>query len=298
MIAASKHDFNPLSKSFRNWQNTRLISQSYRVAMGLLDDLKRQADSLRQKQQVTQEEHSQNLLLAHAKLKDALQYWIELFNSLNVIKPVVPRYYYLEGGVTKLENLLQSDYNVNSPRLTLDHKDYVEAIVLRFHCVADDKLVIEKESAPMVKRLRDHLWANNLKFDVRETRNERGYVERGTFTVVCEVPVMVTIVADLENAQIKIIAKNLEQLGEYTYLYDFDEFGKELMEELAKVIIAQPNAFRTLGRHQAAMRTTTIRAPRLEADDPSRSQPAQAKMEDAGDPAKSFIGNIKSILKR
>ena len=266
--------------------------------MGLLDDLKQQADSLRQKQQVTQEELNQNLLLAHAKLKDALHYWIELFNSLNVIKPVIPRYYYLEGGGTKLENLMQCDYNVNGRRLTVDHKDYIEAIMLRFRCIAEQKLTIEKKTDPLVTRMREHLWMNNLKFDVKEIRNERGYVERGIFTVVPEVPVVITISADLENAQIKITAKNLEKFGEYTYAYDFDEFGKEILEELGKVIIAKPNTFRTMGKHQAAMRTTTTRAPRPESDDTLLSQAGPAKPDAAGDPTKSFIGNIKSILKR
>ena len=99
--------------------------------MGLLDDLKQQADTLRQKEQVSQEEISQNLLLAHAKLKDALHYWVEQFNSLNVIKPSITRVYYLEGGATRMDDLHQSDYNVNGRRLTLDHKDYIEAIILR-----------------------------------------------------------------------------------------------------------------------------------------------------------------------
>ncbi len=116
--------------------------------MGLLDDLKQQADSLRQKQQVTQAELNQNLLLAHAKLKDGLHYLVDLFNSLNVIKPVVARYYSLEGGVTQLENLLQCDYNCNGRRLTVDHRDFIEAIVLRFRCVADGQITIEKQSGP------------------------------------------------------------------------------------------------------------------------------------------------------
>jgi hypothetical protein len=92
--------------------------------MSLIDDLKQQANSLRQKHQVTQEELNQNLLIAHGKLKDALHYWVELFGSLNVTKPVIVRYYYLEGGTTRLENLVQCDYNVNGRRLTVDHKDY------------------------------------------------------------------------------------------------------------------------------------------------------------------------------
>lgn len=266
--------------------------------MGLLDELKQQANSVREKQQVSQAELNQNLLLAHAKLKDALHYWVEVFNSLNVIKPVIPRHYYLEGGSTTLENLLQCDYNVNGRRLTLDHRDYIEAIVLRFRCAADQKLTIEKNTNPLVQRLREHLWSNNLKFDVKEVRNDRGYVERGIFTVLCEVPVLITILADLENAQVKIIAKNLEKFGEYTYIYDFDEFGNEVLDELGKVIIAKPNQFRGLGKRQAAMRTTMVRASRIEPDDRAASLPMQSATQDAGDPTKTLLGNIKSILKR
>jgi hypothetical protein len=268
--------------------------------MGLLDDLKQQADTLRQKEQVSQEEISQNLLLAHAKLKDALHYWVELFNSLNVIKPRISRVYYLEGGATRLDNLLQSDYNVNGRRLTLDHKDYIEAIVLRFRCASDQKLTIEKQTDPVVQRMREHLWTNNLKFDLKEIRNERGYVERGIFTMPCEVPVMVTMVGDLENGRIKIIAKNLEKFGEYTNVYDFDEFNKEVLEELGKVIIGKPNNFRHMGRYQEAMRATSTR-PRPAADlEPTQPPPPepQAPMEDISDPTKSFLGSIKSILKR
>jgi len=274
------------------------------AAMGLLDDLKQQADTLRQKEQVSQEEIIQNLLLAHAKLKDALHYWVELFNSLNVIKPQISRVYYLEGGATRMDNLRQSDYNVNGRRLTLDHKDYIEAIVLRFRCATEQKLTVEKQTDPVVTRMREHLWTNNIKFDLKEIRNDRGYVERGIFTIPCEVPVMVTMVGDLENGRIKIVAKNLEKFGEYTNVYDFDEFGKEILEELGKVIIAKPNNFRTLGRHQEALRATSTRPPRAAGEAPLHQYPVDpapptaSPMDDISDPTKSFLGSIKSILKR
>ncbi len=258
--------------------------------MSLLDDLKQQADSLRQKQQVTQEEINQNLLAAHAKLNEALRYWVDLFNSLHVIKPVISRSYYLESGAIKLENLLQCDYNVNGRRLTADHKDYIEAVVLRLRCLADQKLTIEKKSDPMVQRLREHLWSNNMKFDLKELRNERGYVERGIFTIAAEVPVSITITADLEMARIKIATKNLERLGDCVYVYDFDEFGKDLLEELAKLIIAKPNNFRTMGRHQeAVLTTTTTRAARAAVEHRITSE---------NKPAPGSTGSIKSLLKR
>ncbi len=269
--------------------------------MSLLDDLKQQADTLRQKEQVSQEEISQHLLLTHAKLKDALHYWVELFNSLNVIKPTITRVYYLEGSATRMENLRQSDYNVNGRRLTLDHKDYIEAIVLRFRCASEQKLTIEKQTEPLVQRMREHLWTNNLKFDLKEIRNERGYVERGIFAMNCEVPVMVTMIGDLENGRIKIVCKNLEKFGEFTNIYDFEEFNKELLEELGKVIIAKPNNFRSVGRHQESMRVTATRPPRPLAESEPATQPLPqqaASIEDVGDPTKSFLGSIKSILKR
>lgn len=268
--------------------------------MGLLDDLKQQAETLREQQQVSQATHNQNLLQAHTKLKDALRYWMDMFNSLNTIKPVVRRYYYLEGGVTNLENLLQSDYIVNARHLTVDHHDYVESIELRFRCAGDSNLILEKQSAPMVERLRSHLWANNLRFEVKEVRNERDYIERATFTVKSEVPVTITITADLANAQFRFVTRNLEKLGEYTYLYDFDEFGNDTMEELGKVILARPNTLRTMGRHQLAMSNPISRVSRdLPVPEATPHQPApDAAPGEANSPAKGLLGNIKSLLTR
>jgi hypothetical protein len=258
--------------------------------MGLLDELKKQAETLRQKQQVSQEVLNQNLVIAHKKLADALRYWIELFNSLNIIKPTIPRLYFLDAA-NRMDDLLQCDYNVNGRRLAVDHKDYIEAVILRFRCVADRKLTIEKQTDPLVQRLRDHLWSHNLRFDLKEYRNERGYVERGAFTVLCEVPVLVTIDADLEKAHIRISCKNLEKLGEYACTYDFDEFDKPVLEELGKVILAKANSFRTFGRHQQAMLNSITRSvPRIDG-----ARNGAAAVEEA---QKNPSGNVKSILKR
>ncbi len=266
--------------------------------MGILDDLKQQAEALRLEQQVSQEERGQSLLLAHTKLKDALHYWVELFNSLNVIKPVVQRSYYLDSGTTRLDDLVQCDYNVNGRRLTRDHRDYIEAITLRFRCVADRKVTIEKQGDRTVQQMREHLWMNNIRFDVKEIRNERGYLERGVFTVNCEVPVTITISAEVENSHIKIVTSNLETLGEYAYLYDFDEFPNAILEELAKAVLGKQNAFRALGRHQQAMRAKPARAARPEPDESAQPQPPQAETDHAGDQPKGFVGSLKSILKR
>lgn len=266
--------------------------------MGLLDELKQQAEELRVRQQATQEERSQHLLLAHAKLKDALHYWVELFNSLNVIKPAVPRSYHLDGNAARLDNLMQCDYCVNGRRVTQDHRDYISAITLRFRCVAGGHVTIEKPSDRLAQQLREHLWSNNLKFDIKEIRNERNYVERGVFTIPCEVPVTITIAAEPEQSHIRIVTANLEALGECTYRYDYDEFDNEILEELAKVILNKRNAFRAMGRYQQAMRLTTLRTAPPQPVDYAQPDPQQAEAGPAGVAAKGFVDSLKTILKR
>ena len=58
--------------------------------------------------------------------------------------------------------------------------------------------------------------------------------------------------ADIDNSQIRLTVRNLERLGEYTNIYDFDEVETGLLEEIGKAILAQPHRLRTMGRRQAA----------------------------------------------
>ena len=218
--------------------------------MGLLDDLKQQADSVLVKQQSSEADRSKKLQASHARMKGALQYWVDFVKALNVVKPDIRRNYYVEGS-TQLRNLVQGEYNVNSRRITVEHTDYIDSLELRFRCVADEPVTIEKESAVLVTRLKEHLWQHGLQFDLREIRKEGSYVERGIFTIAAEVIVRLTIAADVDASQVTLTLRNLERLGEYHYVYDADEFGQEVLEEIGKAMLAQPHRLRTLGRHQA-----------------------------------------------
>ena len=218
--------------------------------MGLLDELKQEADSLLVRQRASQEELNGKLRAAHDRLNEALQYYVQLFNSLNIVKPQIRRSYYIEGS-SRLENLLQCDYNVNGRRLTVENHEYVDAIVLRLRCVGTAQLEIEKDSQILVDRLREHLWSHGLKFNVRESRREGAYIDRGHFSINPEVTVNITLEADIEHAQVKISIRNLERLGEYVYVYDYDEVGPELLEEVGRAILNKPHKLRTIGRRQA-----------------------------------------------
>ena len=218
--------------------------------MGLLDELKQQAESALVNQRTTEENENQKLHASHSRMKSALQYWVDFFKALNVVNPVISRSYYIEGS-TQLKNLVQCDYDVNSRRITVGYQDYINSIELRFRCAADTAVTVEKESEVMVKRLREQLWQHGLKFELREIRKEGAYIERGVFTIDADVTVRLTITADLAASQIKLTVRNLERLYEYSYVYDDDEFGTEVLEEIGKAILGQPNKLRAMGRRQA-----------------------------------------------
>ena len=96
----------------------------------------------------------------------------------------------------------------------------------------------------------------NLKFDCKEHRSDRGYVESAVFTIAAEVPGLIVFSADLERSRIKLYIKNLETLGDISYEYDIDEVNPEFLEELSKYILVKPNKFRTMGKYRQPFHST------------------------------------------
>ncbi len=264
--------------------------------MSLLDDLKNQAEVLRKRQQSGSALHDHYFREIHERLKLVYQHMNELAKSLNTIRPEVIRYFYIEGS-TVLEGLRQADYQVSARRKTIDHADYFEELVVRTRCVGTEKLRFAKESEPLVTRMREFLWGNSLKFDLRESRSERGYVQSGTFTVEPEVPVSITVSGVPERGHILIVTRNLEKLGEVTYTYEIDEVDTPLLEELTRLLIGKPNQFRRMGKHQQPMRPAQRARPVTETPVPEPEPPVIDDLP-AEDSPKSILGSLRSLLRR
>lgn len=260
--------------------------------MGLLDDLKQQAEGRKQQLQASQATRDQKRQAVHAALREVSRYLTELADSLNVLKPQVLRYFYVDGP-TQLDQLMQYDYMARDRRQPVDNQDYLEEASLRFRCVGSRNQRIQKETPAAIKNLRDYLWGYNLRFECQEIKNDRGLVERAVFTVLAEVPSSVVFTGEWETGQIRLALKNIETVGEVNYLYDAAEVNRDLLEELTKLLLARPNQLRRLGSHQEMIQTT----PRVvisEIQYPQTPEPALAAREPKG----SLLDNLKSLLKR
>ncbi len=259
--------------------------------MGLLDDLKNQAASRLEQQQSTRDEKNRNMRAVHVALREAQRYLIELSDSLNVLKPDVFRTFPIENNI-QLDSLRQGDYAVRERRKAVDNQDYFEEVSLRFRNTGSRDLVFHKDTPSSIERTKEYLWGYNLRFECKEIKNERGLVERAVFKVASDIPAAASFTGNWDSGQTRLTLHNVEKLGPIEYLYTTDEIKHELLEELGKLLLGQPNNLRHLGRHQEMMMSSPRpRAAPKEVDYPASPVPES-------DPGAGLLDQLKSLIKR
>lgn len=264
--------------------------------MGLLDDLKQQAESRKVQEQTNEAQKAHNLQEVNTALRGVFQYFTELANSLNILKPEIARNFYIEG-TTKFDNLGQGNYRVRDRRKTVDHRDYFEEVTLRFSWSGSQPLVVEKDTPALIQRLRDSLAGYNLRYECREVKNERGAVERAIFTIEPEVIADAAFTGNWDTGKVRLTLKNVEMLGAIDLQYETAELDGALFEELAKLLLGKPNNLRDLGKYQESLRTT----PRLRSTVGEIQYPAAPAEKPAAPPTAtkiSLLEGLKSILRK
>lgn len=225
--------------------------------MAFLDELKKEALALQELEQSQTQarmmEVTQSFLLVQSKLKQLLHYLQELTKTLNSMAQTSPRTYYIDGFGT-VEDFRPEKYVVNTERFTIDQKEFINVIYLRYSCKTATDIVIEKSSPPMIEMQREYLWKANLKFQCTDFKNEKGFVDRARFTVEKEIPVHIKFTADFEKARVFLTMKNFNGLTVNEFTYDADEIDESMLDEFAKFLVGKPSRFMEFGRHQQAMR--------------------------------------------
>ena len=231
--------------------------------MGLLDDLKKQAEArLLQVPSARDDEPQkhQHFQQVHTVLHEASTYFSELAQSLNVVKPDVQRQFYLEGSA-KLSNLLQANYTPRDRRRTIGGNDYLIDASLHFICAGTEKLVFEKETR-QANMMKEYLWAYSLPFENRDIRDDKGRIVRSAITVLSKVPSSVTVAGDWDSGKFELTLRNVEMLGNVKQTFDAGDISKDFFEEIGKVVLAQPNGLRNFARPADAPLPASFAPPR------------------------------------
>ncbi len=205
--------------------------------MGLLDELKQEAESVKAREDEapdttqTQAQHARRKL--EPKMKALYKYFMEFNEHLNVVSPDVSGDYLLEGLGT-LTNLRQGDY-----KLATDDPKSIQKFTFHWSCSRAGRQEFKVANPILAEKHREILWNLNLRFNKRDLQKGAGAV----FVVEAYVPVSFEFEADPDKNVICLKLKNLGALGVINHSYPPDKVNAELMDELAKCVLRRPNRF-------------------------------------------------------
>ena len=210
--------------------------------MGLLDDLKRQADMVRTHDSLQRSNLQENVRVVDEAMHRAFLYLLELFKQLEVLKPQNPTAYRIEG-VGTLNNLKYSGAFVDPRKKKFAERDVYDYMDFYVKWTSPASLVIERDMPHTIKKVKDMLWMFNIKFTEVETKSSYGSISKVQFTIPSAVTVNFTLKADIEGRRLLFYGKNALQLGIDDFVVPADELSDAILEELAKMLIGQHNNF-------------------------------------------------------
>lgn len=208
--------------------------------MGLLDDLRVQAESIKAADQKRAAFIQGHVAIVDARLKQIYQYLSELGKQLNVIKPINPTRY-LIWGVAELKDLPLTNYYTNYRQKLINERECFDYLTLQINWASPDNILVQKASASDIDRLHDFFWRYNVRFEYKEQKNELGRRVRGSFTIPSEVKLSVTITGDYENAKIMILAKNMDGFRDTEFGMAAERVDDAFLEEFSRALIGLPS---------------------------------------------------------
>lgn len=218
--------------------------------MGLLDDLKRQAEQVKAHQTAQQRGFGEKVLMVDDAMHHVFLYLNDLVKQLNVLNLPTPRVFDLEPGV-RFEGLRLTEFFVDfRKKLLLDRERY-NYINLSFKQASPQTIVVRKELPQIIARFDGQLRSAGARFEVVETKNSRHMVTHADFHIQCELHAGITITAEPETANLRFNIRNIERLGKFDLLYGVEDITDPLLEDCARYILGEPNQFRSLGRYFA-----------------------------------------------
>lgn len=208
--------------------------------MGYLDDLKRQAQGIRQGQQDSSPQEQQQAAVDRAlqlSLRLIYGYLAELAEHLNVVEPELSVCYDIEG-YGRIADLRQHDYT-----LQIDDLRVISDLTLSFicsHAEARPRIMRTTDRSTFLKQ-RDYLWRHGLTFDSKLAVGGEG-------TVLFEpaVPVSLRFSPDSKARRIRFVIKNLSRLGEESYLIDPLRLKRQHLDGIAGLVLRQPDSLEKL----------------------------------------------------
>jgi len=211
--------------------------------MGLLDDLKKQADMVKSQQLSQQSMLQESTKLVEAKMHQTFLYLNDLLKQLAVLRPTNPTPYSIPG-IGDFQNLAFAESFIDYRKKKIGDKDHYDFITFFIRWSLPDNLVLERDMPATIQKVRDVLWSYGLKFTEEEIKKPGGGFQKMKFIVPSTVTCDITVTADHENCRLVVKGKHFLRLGADELRIPAGEINEALLEEFAKMLIGQPSVLR------------------------------------------------------
>ena len=211
--------------------------------MGLLDDLKKQADMVKSQQLSQQSMLEESIKLVEAKMHQTFLYLNDLLKQLAVLRPTNPTAYAIPG-VGDLQNLGFAESFIDYRKKKIGDKDHYDFITFFIRWASPGNLTVERDMPATIQKVRDVLWSFNLKFTEEEIKKPGKGFQKMVFTVPNSITCDITVSADHSNGRLIVKGKHFLRLGADELRIPAGDVNEALLEEFAKMLIGQPSVLR------------------------------------------------------
>lgn len=208
--------------------------------MGILDQLRKQADQKKsfEQQEVDDEQQKEHIYQAQIlpKMQQIFHYLQELVEYLNYLEIPVKIENYSEY-FPKLGILVQKNYKINTDGFGgMTDIDKLMQVNLVFQCVGDGEFEYLIHGHSAIEREISFLHAKHLSVKSEKMPGISGE-ESAKFSVQRRVPVRVRFEVDYDNSQIKMTVNNHLDFAVYIESWDVPEISDELLDVVARYIL-------------------------------------------------------------
>jgi hypothetical protein len=207
--------------------------------MGLLDDLKKQAEALKEEQKAMGEEAQRRRLANRQSLEEALQrlhrYLDDLVEQLKVVSPTITADFSIKGGGS-LKGLRQGEYLLSD--LDTEHLSFRLGLTLR----SSRRYQFEIHGSHSIEP-----WLNEVKsfgldvFSARLIEDAAG--QRARVVLEGVVPVSLSCRGDTDAGHIVLVIRNYDALGDRRHFVRPEAVDDLFLDELARYILREDNRF-------------------------------------------------------
>ena len=207
--------------------------------MGLLDDLRNQADNQRANEQAEAERKAAAEVFYREKIEPLMvktyQYFKELIEHINYIKlETYAEYPLLPNGKTL--RLRQQDYKV-----LIDSSKALKQIDFTLECALDSDVPVQFDvfgRDPVMMQV-ERIERYSAKYERKNRKGPDGELESARFIIEGPIPMKLQVRADVDASEIKLMVRNFIEPGFHNYSLKVEQFDDAFLDRLGKYILRQ-----------------------------------------------------------